>query len=448
MSTGLIDRALLTFICFVAAAFTGCGASPSLRAIPPIEDEPGDPTRIGTVLTPGARERWREALDAYESAVAQGFTEAECASVIEGFEAADAAQGGTFTEAVYMMGVTRERCGRPDDARALYARALEMNDALCGARVALGIEHYRAGRIDQARTEFERAVGADSRCTEGYVNLAILQRRSPAEAAAALANLRRALAIDASYLPALDQMALLYLQQATAQGDGQPQARLLGLAEVVCRQAQLIDPDYAPLYNTWGLINVQQGNIVAALAKFERAFQLDDDLYEAFMNFGELTLSFRGYDDAAAAFSRAVELRGESYDAYLGLGAARRGLGEADAAQAAYERAIEIDQDRPEAYFNLGVLHQDYRDGEEATLVRAVSYYQQFVERAGTSPAFAPAVQGVTHECAAICPAQPTSGTRRRRTMTCTMGRIQQIEQNLCLRRELGAGGATPSGDP
>ena len=45
-----------------------------------------------------------------------------------------------------------------------------------------------------------------------------------------------------------NQMALLYLDQAA----DNPQ--LLDLAVVVCRQAQQINRDYAPIYNTWGLI--------------------------------------------------------------------------------------------------------------------------------------------------------------------------------------------------
>jgi len=101
---------------------------------------------------------------------------------------------------------------------------------------------------------------------------------------------------------------------------------MLDLAEVVCRQAQLIDGNYAPIYNTWGLINVRQGNIIAGLAKFQRAFTLDANMFEAYMNFGELTLSFRGYEDAARAFERATQLQPTNYDAWLGLGAAQRGM--------------------------------------------------------------------------------------------------------------------------
>lgn len=425
-------------------------------------------TASGTAITAEAQNDWAEGIAAYNAALPDGWTPAECQSVIHLFEEANSTQGGNFTEAVYMMGLTNEQCGNASQAHDFYQRVLGMNDHFCGARVAMGVEQYRQGHVDQAMQEFTRAVHDDTRCTEGYVNLAIIQRRTPASSADALNNLRRALAIDSGYLAAFNQMALLYYDQAvranggvaTVQGgvpagsggDGDDDdsahhhqtarqatgSQMLDLAEVVCRQAQLINGSYAPIYNTWGLINMQQGNIIAALAKFERAFQLDPTMYEAYMNFGEITLGFRGYDDAAGAFTQATTLRPQSYDAFIGLGAAKRGLQDPDAAEAAYRAAIAIDANRPEAYFNLGLLYQDYKDGAEATLHQAQAFYQQFVTHAGSDAVFAPAVDAVTHHCTPTCPT-PAGGshTRRRRVTTCAMGRIQQIDQNICLVHEL-----------
>ncbi|GAB4214165.1 MAG: hypothetical protein OHK0013_38670 [Sandaracinaceae bacterium] len=419
-------------------------------------------TESGTTLTQEAQTRWSDALAAFNAAAADGFTPEECSRVISGFERANSAQGGRFTEAIYMIGLTHERCGRLDEARQFYTRALEANQRFCGARVAAGLDHLRAGRAQQARAEFERAVRDDARCTEGYVNLAIMQRREGTEASIreSLNNLRRALAIDSGYLPAFNQMALLYLSQAirraggtqavaggTAQLSGSGQAstegqgsaregsdrQMLDLAEVVCRQAQLINGNYAPIYNTWGLINVRQGNIIAALAKFERAFTLDPNMFEAYMNFGELTLSFRGYEDAARAFERATQLQPNNYDAWLGLGAAQRGLNNDQGAQQSYERAIQIDPARPEAYFNIGLLFQDYRDGTEPTLNQATQYYQQFLQRAGSRPEYAAAVESVNRRCATD---QRSQRRRRWQRGTCQMGRLQQIESSIQLMRE------------
>jgi tetratricopeptide (TPR) repeat protein len=380
-----------------------------------------------------------------------------------------------------MVGVTHERCGHADQAAEVYRRVLSMNERFCGARVAQGIQMYRAGQVAQARSEFERAVRDDNRCTEGYVNLAVMQRRDPATREAALTNLRRALAIESAYLPAFNQMALLYLDSAMRSAEststvagGSAQAtsaatqpsddstvaarraaarraasgQQLDLAEVVCRQAQLIDGNYAPVYNTWGLINVQQGNIIAALAKFERAFNLDPNLFEAYMNFGELTLSFRGYADAERAFRRATELRASNYDAWLGLGAALRGLNRIEDAQAAYDRAIAVDANRAEAYYNVGLLFNDYMAGSEEQLRRAQELYRQFAQRAGTRPELVDVAQAVTRECG--CESAQQGGSRRsasarraaargygRQRRACQSGRIEAVDCNLQLQREL-----------
>lgn len=488
VSSGLRVAALhagLLGVALVSGTIAGCGggAASGGGGSGGTTPEGAVVTAAGTAVSESDRLRWSEAMELFNTARADGFTEQECEQVVSRFEQVNREhEGGVFPEALYMIAVTHERCGRAEQATEYYNRTLQANERFCGARVAVGVAHYRAGRVPQARAEFERAVRDDSRCTEGYTNLAILQRRESGGQAEALNNLRRALAIQSSYLPAFNQMALLYLDTAmtrarstttvaggTAQVSGaaaeesssdestraarQAAARraaagqMLDLAEVVCRQAQMIDGGYAPIYNTWGLINVQQGNIIAALAKFERAFNLDPNLFEAYMNFGELTLSFRGYQDAERAFRRATELSATSYDAWLGLGAALRGLNQTEQAQAAYERAIQIDGNRPEAYFNLGLLYNDYMGGTEPELRRAQQYYRDFAQRAGNRPELAEVVTSVNRQCGPCEHEQQAQATRGRsgrrrargygRRRACQAGRIEQIDCNLRLQAEL-----------
>src|SRR5262245_42107105 len=132
----------------------------------------------------------------------------------------------------------------------------------------------------------------------------MIQRRysSPSQDSEALLNLRRALAVDASYLPAFNEMALLYYDR----GRREKTRGSWDLAEIVCRQAQIVNANYAPIYNTWGLIRMARGDVVEALRFFEEAIKQDPQLFEAQMNFGHVTLSFRGYQDAYDAFSRAL----------------------------------------------------------------------------------------------------------------------------------------------
>lgn len=375
-----------------------------------------------------ANERWEEGKAAFDEAEAEGWTEERCDTARDRFEAAVEAQGGGFAEAQYMLGRVHEMCGDAEQAEQRYARALEIWPQFCKARVAMGIVQQRSGRVDEARRNFEQARDDSPRtCHEAYVNIAILQRREGTEASEreALANLRRALAIDANYLPAFNEMALLYLERA---GENR---QMLDLAALVCRQGQLIDREYAPIYNTWGLVHVRKGDIIEALRMFERARSLDGDFYEAFMNFGQITLSFRGYEDARSSFSRAVELNPESYDAHVGLGVAFRGLGDFEKAEEHYLRAKEIAPDRPESYFNLAVLHQDYVITEQAqiesqieVLREAMGFYDQFVAKAQGDDYEEP-IEEVTRTCT------ERQMRQRRWREACQPGRKQRVQQTL-----------------
>jgi len=333
------------------------------------------------------------------------------------FERVSDAQGGGFAEAHYMAGLALSRC---DDSSAYkhYEAALKVDSKFCKARVALGLRDLENGRMSQAKSTFEKSIADDPQCTSGYTNLAIVQR-AQGNNDEALKNLRRALAIESDYLAAFNQMALLHYDRGRA---GKPAE--LDLAEVVCRQAQMLDADYAPIYNTWGLIKVHKGDVISALRYFQRAITLDPDLFEAQMNFGGVTISFRGYEDGRQAFARAVVLEPDSYDAYVGLGTALRGLGQFSEAQAQYEKAKQIDGGRPEAYFNLGVLYQDYMSGSVADLKRAKGYFSEFLKRAGSAPEFRASVKDVNTRCA-------QKPSKKRGGPKCRPGRMQNIDISI-----------------
>lgn len=412
-------------LAFVAVALgVGCGGggSGSQSSIPSADvarTAGGEAitTADGSAVSKRAHGKWEDALAEFEANEKSGWTAAKCSSSEKSFERAAEAQGGAFAEARYMAGLALSRCG-DDGAYAHFEEALEIDDKLCKARVALGLRDLKQGRMREAKSAFEQSIKDDPQCTSGYTNLAIVQR-AEGNSDEALKNLRRALAIESDYLAAFNQMALLHYDRGR---QGKPAE--LDLAEVVCRQAQMLDADYAPIYNTWGLIKVYKGDVIMALRYFERAITLDPDLFEAQMNFGEVTISFRGYEDARKAFARAVELQPESYDAIIGLGTALRGLGQFSEAQAQYERAKEIDGRRPEAYFNLGILYQDYMSGSVGDLKQAKSYFSEFLKRANNEPEFRSSVQDVNNRCA-------DGAGKKRGAPKCRPGRLQNIDISI-----------------
>ncbi|MEQ8890021.1 MAG: tetratricopeptide repeat protein [Sandaracinaceae bacterium] len=398
----------------LSAMALGCVHTPQVRT------PPGDSPPVAAEEVTRA---WEDASAVFARHDAAGAWDGEaCRASLTAFERIRTREGRQDPRAVYMSGLVAERCGNEDGARQLYERAVELDPALCEARTALGVGLMERGETAAARAAFEETLRQDARCAPAYLNLAILQSENPAERAAAVDSLRRALAVRADYLPALNQMALVYL------GWSEERPELLDLAAVVCRQAQLIDEGYAPIYNTWALIEVARGDLTAAVAKLSRARQLDPSLFEAHMNFGQLTLSQRAYEDAAQAFAAARELRPSSYDAAIGLGVSLRGLRRPEDAEASYRAALEIDEARPEAWFDLAVLYQEHRDGTVAQLQQAEGFLAKFVRRARRGEGHAAVLEDTLRWCS-----DAQDGRARRRRSTCQRGRAQNIHDALVI---------------
>jgi tetratricopeptide (TPR) repeat protein len=429
MRTSTMGRATTITAVLLAAAALGCGGA-SQGTVATTKAGSEIITAGGAALTVEAHNHWLEGLRKFNRFDEEGWTEARCSDAIATFDKAVKAQaGGKFAEAIYMAGLTASRCGDDSQAKSYYEKALEKNDKFCKARVGIGVMQLAAGDRKEAFKTFQRAVHDDAQCAEGYVNVAIMQRMMGGKNIdQARVNLRRALAIDSQYLPAFNELALLFYEQ------GEQKREQLDLAEVVCRQAQLLDRKYAPIYNTWGLIKMRKGDIIAALRFFERARDLDSSIFEAHMNFGEITISFRGYGDAKDAFQKAVKLQPKSYEAHLGLGAALRGLEQYEQAESLYNKAIKLNGKRPEAYYNLGLIYQDYRSGLIPDLEKATKFYKDFLDRAKGNADLRETIQGLTQRCRV----DQKKGVRKRAaTKDCRPGRLQNIEMAVAALREM-----------
>ena len=194
----------------LASLTGGCGGSSSSGP----DEIPREQTSGGTEVTEEAREAWVDAVEVFRELDTNGRWNAQtCERAANGFAEANEEQGGAFTEALFMSGLVAQRCGDDGRAREFFERALSANDKYCEARAAIGVMQMDEGQVGPAEQTFRRALRDDPRCTEAYVNLAVIQRqRGGADVREALNNLRRALAIESRYLPAFNQMALLYLK--------------------------------------------------------------------------------------------------------------------------------------------------------------------------------------------------------------------------------------------
>jgi tetratricopeptide (TPR) repeat protein len=177
------------------------------------------------------------------------------------------------------------------------------------------------------------------------------------------------------------------------------------LAALVCSQAIRKSSTYAPIYNTAGMIQVELGNLNAAVQAFNTARKLDPDFYEAQMNFAAVNLQFRGFAQAEEAYRAAIKMRPQDFDAHLGLALALRGQIDdsnfdqmVGSASSELDAAKKIAPDRAETYYNEAILTQEYKaksggKAAEGALTAAKGLFGQFIQKAGSTTEFADAVK-------------------------------------------------------
>jgi Tfp pilus assembly protein PilF len=414
---------------------TGTGAAVKLKA----EDASGRKTGTGHEVSKAAAASFDSALEAFLDHDKKGdWNEASCKGLAEQFrKAADTQVSATnraFPEALYNGGLAYQRCGKDADAKKQFEAAAQADASFHRAKAQIALYDYaRTADIDQAIRELDTIIrDAKFQNVEALVSLAALQMERGSDQSDAdgkndlercQRNLQRALAIDDGYMPAFNQLANYYLELAKqtvgtnklksrrgkrgmeVSGANRVEAngQQLDLAALVASQAQKKNPNYAPIHNTTGLIQVELKNFNAAVKSFGRARALDPKFFEAQMNYAAVNLSFRGYEEAEKAYRDALKLKPNEYEAQLGLALALRGQindnnfdKNVQEAQQHLDAAKKIDGGRPETYYNEAILTQEFRAkrGDAVTgLTKAADQYKAFIEKAGDDPVYAQAVK-------------------------------------------------------
>jgi tetratricopeptide (TPR) repeat protein len=333
-----------------------------------------------------ARKSFDAAFDKWEAAKKAGpIGQKSCSSLAEAFSDA-AKEQDVAAQAHFNAGSILEDCGQDKDAEEEYQKALAANPKFAPAIANLGELAYKRKDVSGARQKFEAAIAADPRgAASAYNNLAVILFQEAREGNTsaykdAISKLRRALAIDSDSMPAYALLALIYY--TTSEGDRSK----LQLAELVCKEANLSNDHFAPIYNTMGLIELRKKNVTGALKHFEKAVDLDPRYVEAHLNIGAIGLSSRQYEKAEKSFQVVLKLQPSNIDAVIGLGVAMRGQKKFDEAEAMYKKALELDPRNCAVPYNLGVLYQDYKnDPSNNNLKEAQKFYNQYLGCAKTN---------------------------------------------------------------
>jgi len=420
----------------------GCGGGSTTPEAKAPANPSGKQSASGAAVSKEAADKFDGALQEFAAVDGKGqWDSASCKSIGEAFKAAadeqKSATNQSLAEALYNSGLAYQRCGMDKEARGAFEQAVSVNSKFHRARVQLALYDYqRTNNLDSAIGSLEQIIhDAQFQNVEALVAVAALQMERGSDQSnsdgkddleRAKRNLQRALAIDDSYMPAFNQLAIYYLEQAKAKAEAggkrkgkrrglvaasskavQVNEQMLDLAALVASQAQRKNPKYAAIHNTSGLIQVELRNFNGAVKSFAAARALDADFFEAHMNYAAVNLSFRGFEQAEAAYREALRLRPAEYEAHLGLALAIRGqispanrdekLGEAEKQLA---EAKKLASSRPETYYNEAILTQEFKakaqpDEEKsiAMMKTAIRQYEDFIGKAGSDSAFADAVK-------------------------------------------------------
>ncbi|MBW4644048.1 MAG: tetratricopeptide repeat protein [Goleter apudmare HA4340-LM2] len=104
-----------------------------------------------------------------------------------------------------------------------------------------------------------------------------------------------------------------------------------------------------------GLQQAKTGDLLGAIASYERAIEMQPDFYEYWFNRGLMLFHLEQFAEAIASYDQAVELKPDFYKAWYNRGGVLGELGEFDAAIASFERAIDIKPDAAECWSSRGL---------------------------------------------------------------------------------------------
>ena len=289
-------------------------------------------------------------------------------------------------DATFNQGVLLYDQGDVDGAIAKWREAGSLDETYARGLANIGYVQLSQGDLRGAEATFAQCLERrpiEPGCNMNMAYLALQRgmedgRLTVDEAQVAIDALRFALAGEPRNPQAYADLARLYFETGRLQ-----------LAKLVVVNALQQQIDSPALRNRFGLIALEEGNVVEAYRQFTAAVQQDAEYVEAQMNIGAMALSFRDYATSRTAFEAALAHSAQLTDeqrleARLSYGVSLRGLDDLAGAQREYEAILASRPGDLRALYNLGVLYQEGHRNYE----RAVEYFQQY-EAANRDPSTA-----------------------------------------------------------
>jgi TolB-like protein/Tfp pilus assembly protein PilF len=221
-----------------------------------------------------------------------------------------------------------------EDAERACHRALTRDTADVDVHLALGRLYVYSGQYNQSITEFEAALKTNANLADAHIGLAdayaALNRPADAEA-----NLRRAIALDASYWASFNKLGTFLFAAG----------RYLEAAEFFQEYARRTE-DNATAYNNLGAAYFLAGDFARAAEAWDNSLAIKPTS-GAYANTGSMYFYLGRFETALERYAKAVELAPMDYRLWGNLGDAYYYAGDMKpVAEITYGKAIQFAEER------------------------------------------------------------------------------------------------------
>ncbi len=231
------------------------------------------------------------------------------------------------------LGLLQRGLGRDAEAASSFSRAAQLDPNAWQAHYNLGLSYLQGGQPQSALTALEQALGLNRDSGELLLALATAQDqlgltdealRNAQAAAGRLSD--PGLQNDAAFIVGRALFRLSDFRGALA-----------ALSRVVAAQ-----PDNAAAQLWAGLAHFQLQDFRAAAQSFERAVQLDPNSITARVNLGAAYLAARRFQDAELVYQLILQQNANDAEAHFNLGWALISQGRREEARATWQRAQQL----------------------------------------------------------------------------------------------------------
>lgn len=260
-------------------------------------------------------------------------------------------QDSTLAYAHFNVGVAHQQLNELGAARMAYDRALEHDDTLSKAWLAMGLLMDISGSPSKAIVKYRQ--GLDNAPDDIELHVALIgSLRRQNRLGEAINAAKAALKINANSLAIYNELGLVYVGKND-----------LNMARFVYLKAKgQVDggQNNASIRCNLGRVLYLQNEAAQAERELLEAYSLDNKYFSTLVYLSEIHFDNRAYEKAVPLLEEARRQQPEHHGVAMNLGLAYRGSGRFDDSKRLYEEAIRIDQTNSDPYLNLGILFGDY----------------------------------------------------------------------------------------